>query len=169
MNKPHPNQSEHDVQITVRLLGTEGEEKRFKIGGTDTLLDVLQEGAQRLGASLLPTEQEPLDRLYNLRHDEPTGPLDLSLTVEEYLHEKDTKRDFAIELVPAIAVNTRWRVATAAQMTPHQILDLFGLDYQSYTLYLPGSADVLPIDTPIETVRDSKFEAQKDGKYGGGC
>ena len=83
---------------------------------------------------------------------------------------KGTTKDFGIELVLAFRVNTRWAVATSSDMTPKQILALpgIGLDYQQYTLYLPGSSDPLPLDKPIHLERGAALEAQRDGKYGEG-
>jgi hypothetical protein len=54
-------------------------------------------------------------------------------------------------------------------MTPKQILapPAINLDYQQYTLHLPGSAQPLPLDNPITITRGMAFEAQRDGKYGG--
>lgn len=76
---------------------------------------------------------------------------------------------FGIELVLAFRVNVRWAVAPAPQMTPRQILALpaINLPYEQYTLYLPGSSDPLPLDTPITITRGEALEAQRDGKYGG--
>lgn len=64
-------------------------------------------------------------------------------------------------------VNTRWAIATAASMSPRQILELPGieLDYTQYTLYLPNSVDVLPLDTPIVLERGKAFEAQRHASY----
>ena len=69
----------------------------------------------------------------------------------------------------AFRVNIRWAVATAPQMTPKQILALpaINLPFEQYTLYLSGSSDPLPLDTPITIRRGEVLEAQRDGKYGG--
>jgi hypothetical protein len=82
--------------------------------------------------------------------------------------DKDATRDFGIELTLAIRVNTRWDVATSESMTPREILALpqIALDFQQYTLYLPGSAEPLPLDAPVAITRGEVFEAQRDGKYG---
>ncbi len=56
-------------------------------------------------------------------------------------------------------------------MTPKQILALpgVGLDYQQYTLYLPGSSDPLPLDKPIHLKRGEALEAERHhaGRAGG--
>jgi hypothetical protein len=72
-----------------------------------------------------------------------------------------------VELVLAIQINTRWRIAPQKQMTPKDILALAGLPWQEYSLYFPpDSVDPLPPDTPVELHRGQHFEAQRDGKYG---
>lgn len=162
----------HPVHVTLRLL-LDGPEARFQLPDNAALLEVLQEGAKRLLVELLPPSPlKPLDRLHgDLRHGE-MGPAieNLDQPLGAYLKEKGTTHDFGIELVLAFRVNTRWAVATAPQMTPRQILALqeINLDYQQYTLYLPGSADPLPLDQPIAITRGLSLEAQRDGKYGGG-
>lgn len=161
----------HPVPVTARVL-PDGPEARFRLPENAALREVLEEGARLLHVELLPpAPQETLDRLHNIiRHGE-VGPAigNLDQALGEYLKEKGTTRDFGIELVVAFRVNTRWAVATAPQMTPRDILALpaINLDYTQYTLYLPGSADPLPLDQPIAMTRGMALEAQRDGKYGG--
>lgn len=161
----------HEVTVTVRVLPT-GTPVKFKVAETASLLQLTKEGAQQLGVTLLPpAPQPPLDRLHNLgKHDQP-GPAieDLQQPVGEYLKQKETTKDFGIELVLAFRVNTRWAVAPQSPMTPREVLALpaINLDHTQYTLYPPGSATPLPLDTPVTIERGMAFEAQRDGKYGG--
>jgi hypothetical protein len=120
---------------------------------------------------LPPAPQNPLDLLHDLEKHGHVGPpiTDLEQALAAYLKEKGTSPHFGIELVLAFRVNTRWAVAPKPDMTPKEILGLpaIGLDYQQYTLYLPGSNDPLPLDKPIHLTRGEALEAQRDGKYGG--
>lgn len=159
------------VPVTVRLLPV-GEEARFRLPANAALQEVLEQGAEQLHVELLPpAPEETLDRLHGILRHGDVGPAieDLDQSLETYVDEKDATHDFGIELVLAFRVNTRWAVATAPQMTPRSILALpaVNLDYQQYTLYLPGSADPLPLDQPITMTRGMALEAQRDGKYGG--
>ncbi|MBA4191810.1 MAG: hypothetical protein C0467_27845 [Planctomycetaceae bacterium] len=168
----HAPGSPHDLTVTTRVLPG-GSPTKFKIADNAPLLQLLEDGARHLGIHLLPPPPlRPLDRLHNIgKHDE-VGPAigDLDQSVGVYLKEKGTTKDFGIELVLAFRVNTRWAVATSHEMTPKQILALpgIGLDYQQYTLYLPGSSAPLPLDKPIHLKRGDALEAQRDGKYGEG-
>ncbi len=158
-----------EVHVTARLLQQGSEKHGFKVAKDAPLLEVLQLGAQASsGASLLPNADAPFDLLCNLgKHDESGPPIaDLDAAVGEYLKRKDTTRDFGIELVLSFRVNTRWKVATKAALTPREILALLELDPTEYSLYRERSADLLPIDTPITIARGMAFEAQRDGKYG---
>lgn len=169
-NSENAMNSHRQVHVTVKLLPA-GNEAKFNLPENVSLREVLEEGARELHLELLPpAPQEPLDRLHGiLKHDE-VGPaitnLDQSLGM--YLDDKGTKPDFGIELVLAFRVNTRWAVATSPQMTPKEILALpaINLDYQQYTLYLPGSATPLPLEQAITITRGEALEAQRDGKYG---
>nr|ART39094.1 H519 [uncultured bacterium] len=177
-----PNEGK-DINVTTKVLD-DGQAEKFKISEKASLLDVMQEGASRGGVSLLPTAEAPLDTFHNIGKHNEVGPIieDLQQTLDEFLdgdhghghggHGSDDEKkkpDFGIRLVRAIRVNTRWAVATAAAMTPRDILALPGinLDYQQYTLYLPSSSEPLPLDVPVPTERGAVFEAQKDGRYGG--
>lgn len=164
--RPHAR----EIRVSVRLLDDSGAQD-LRLPETATLLEVLDQGATRLGAQLLPDAQRPLDRLHNVRHHDEVGPAieDLDQELGDYVGEHGTTHDFAIELVLAFRVNTRWAIAPSTSMTPRQVLDLDGikLDPAEYTLYLPGSTEPLPIDTPITITRGLVLEAQRDGKYGG--
>jgi hypothetical protein len=160
----------HQVHVTVRLL-PHGHEAKFHLPENAALLEVLEAGAKHLGVHLLPPAPErPLDQLHDLSHHHHVGPAidNLDQPLGAYLKEKGTTPDFGIELVLAFRVNTRWAVAAKPEMTPKEVLALpaINLDYQQYTLYLPGSSDPLPLDKPIHLKRGEALEAQRDGKYG---
>jgi hypothetical protein len=165
-------QHHREVHVTTKLLPA-GHEAKFSLPANAPLLEVLEEGAKRLHVHLLPPAPEkPLDQLHDLSHHGHEGPPihNLDQALGAYLEEKETTPHFGIELVLAFRVNTRWAVATNPEMTPKEILALpaINLDYQQYTLYLPGSNDPLPLDKPIHLKRGEALEAQRDGKYGGG-
>ena len=172
----HPQPTEdamsvqHEVHVTTKLLPS-GPEAKFNFPENAALLEVLEEGAKHLSIQLLPPAPgKPLDLLRDISHGQVEPVIEnLDQTLGDYLKEKGTTAHFGIELVLAFRVNTRWAVATAEQMTPKQILALqaINLPYEQYTLYLPGSSDPLPLDTPITLTRGEALEAQKDGKYGG--
>src|SRR5262249_33562063 len=147
-----------------------GDESKFKIASNASLLDVLTAGAQHAGIELLPPRERTFDQLHNIAGHGDIGPAidDLNQTVGDFIKQPHTTHNFGIELVRAFRVNSRWDVAPKASMTPREILALprINLDYQSYTLYLPASADPLPLDTPVAVDRGAAFEAQADGKYG---
>ncbi|HEV3436555.1 MAG TPA: hypothetical protein VG122_04310 [Gemmata sp.] len=160
----------HEHEITIKLLPA-GPEAKFHLPGNATLLEVLEEGAKHLHLHLLPpAPAKPLDQLHDIiKHGHEGPPIaDLDQSLGDYLKEPGTTLHFGIELVLAFRVNTRWAVATSPDMTPRQILALpaINLDYQQYTLYLPGSSTPLPLDTPIHLKRGEVLEAQRDGKYG---
>src|SRR5690242_16568115 len=117
-----------DVHVSVQLMS--GDHKHpLKLPADSTLLEVLQNGAGVLGVTLLPTSDAPLDLLHNVLKHGAIGPAlaPLSQTLEVFLGGAGNTSDFAIELVRAIKVNNRWKIAPEPSMTPHQILDLFGL------------------------------------------
>jgi hypothetical protein len=160
----------HEVQGTTRVLPA-GAEAKFKMPENASQLEVLREGAQHAGVQLLPPPPlSPIDRLHDVPHPGVVGPAidNLEQSLGDYLKQKGTTPNFGIELVLAFRVNTRWAVATKPQMTPREILALpaINLDYTQYTLYLPDSVKVLPLDVPITITRGMAFEAQRDGKYG---
>jgi len=159
-----------EIHVTTRILRPGTQENRFEIAESASLLEVMQEAARRASETLLPNEDAPLDTFHNIQHHDDVRPAidDLDQAVGEYVKEKHTTRDFAITLVLAFCVNTRWAVATAAQMSPREILALpsINLDFQSYTLYHQGSTEPLPLDTPLTIPRGLCLEAQRDGKYG---
>jgi len=159
---------DHEVNVSVRVI-PDNRPFPFHVPAVDSLLDVMQTGAQRADVTLLPNADAPLDLLHNIgKHQEP-GPAitDLGQAVGDYVDADGHTNDFGIELVRAIRVNTRWAIAPKDMTSPHEILDLFQLNYQEYSLYRGNSADLLPLDTPIAISRGDAFEAQRDGKYGG--
>jgi hypothetical protein len=129
---------------------------------------VLDEAAHKLDVKLLPNGHNPLDQLRGVYEHHRIGePLNLNLTVEEFLHQEDKTHHFGIELVLAIEINTRWRVAPEKEMTPKAILTLAGLSWEQYSLYYPAdSVNPLPPEVPVKLHRGQRFEAQRDGKYG---
>jgi hypothetical protein len=161
-----------DAEVTVELLHDPSHERRhFRIAREATLLEVLDEGAKKLGAHLLPSAEKPLDLLRGVYKDHQVGePLNLELTLGEFLSQEPRTHHFAVELVLAIRVNTRWRVAPEKEMTPKAILALADLPWQEYSLYRCDGVEPLPPDTPVKLHRGEHFEAQRDGKYGAeGC
>ncbi len=163
------DEAPRDAEISVELLhDPEHERRHFRVPRIATLLEVLDEGATKLGVALLPTPGAPLDRLRPVYDGHQAGdPLDLQMTLGDFLRQEPKTHHFAVELVLAIQINTRWRIAPEKQMTPKEILTLAGLPWQEYSLYFPpDSVDPLPPDTPVELRRGQRFEAQRDGKYG---
>ena len=165
-----PAATEQQVHVSTRILQDGAETSRFRIARDATLLDLMAEGASLAGVVLLPTAEAPLDTLHNLRGDWIGPPIaDLDQPVGEFVRDPAHTQHFGITLVLAFRVNTRWAVAPKADLSPREILALpeINLDYTQYTLYLPGSADLLPLDDPMTVQRGAAFEAQRDGKYGG--
>jgi hypothetical protein len=158
------------IHVQVSLLG-EKKPANLRISPDATIAELLVEAAKGLGASLLPNADRPLDRLHNVgKHDVVGPPLaDLEETVGQVLDGEGATHDFALELVRAIRVNTRWAVASAAEMSPRNILGLPGIDLkpEEYTLYRPNSSEPLPLDAEVAVARGDVFEAQRDGRYGG--
>jgi len=163
-----PMKEVHEIHVSTRVLQSESEEQKFKLPESAPLLEVLQVGARLATVTLLPNSEDPLDKLHALlKHDDVGPPIDdLRQALGNFIHDRDGKHNFGIELVRVFRVNTRWAVAPQPEMTPRQILDLLGLNFQEYTLYRPGSATPLPLETAIPVERGSVFEAQRDGKYG---
>jgi len=158
-----------EAEISVELFNdAEHQRKHFRVAKTALLLDVLDEGARKLDVKLLPNPQQPLDLLRGVYRDHEIGvPLNLDLTLAEFLMQEPVTHHCAVELVLAIQINTRWRVAPQQEMTPRAILELAGLSPAEYSLYYPcDSVEPLPPDTPIKLHRGQRFEAQRDGKYG---
>ena len=162
-------QSNAEAVISVELFNDpDHRREHFRTAKTALLLDVLDEGAKKLDVKLLPGPQAPLDLLRGVYRDHEVGvPLNLDLTLSEFLKQEPVTHHFAVELVLAIQINTRWRVAPEEQMTPKAILELAGLPPAEYSLYYPSdSVEPLPPDTPVKLFRGQRFEAQRDGKYG---
>ena len=165
---PEKNEKKQ-IEFSVALTSDLQAEVKVKAKQTDVMLDVLVEGAKKIEVDLLPNDEHPLDRLRGIYDEDHLGdPIDLNLIVDEFIESSATTERLAIELVLLIRVNQSWREAIAAEMSPRQILGLFGLSFEQYTLYNPGETDMLPLDVPITLERGRVFEAQKDGKYGQG-
>ncbi len=159
----------HEIEFLVEVLHhPDHEPKHINVKTHDTLLEVLDEAAQKLDVKLLPNAHAPLDKLRAVYEHHRVGePLDLNETVEGFLRLEPKTRHLAIELVLAIEVNTRWKMAPEKEMTPKAILALVGLPWEQYSLYYPAeSVDPLPLNTPVKLHRGQRFEAQRDGKYG---
>lgn len=161
----HPKEAEISVE---RYGDPEHRREHFRKALDATLLDVLDEGAKKLHEKVLPDSEQPLDHLRGVYRDHEAGePLNLDLTIAEFLKEKPVTHHFAVDLVLAIQINTRWRIAPEKEMTPKAILVLAGLSAEEYSLYFPAdSKEPLPPDTPVKLHRGQRFEAQRDGKYG---
>lgn len=158
-----------DVELSVELLDhPQHEHRHFHALRSARLLEILDEGARKLDVKLLPDPEAPLDHLRGVyEHHDIGEPLDLEITLEEFLQHERPTHHFAVQLVLAIQVNTRWRVAPEKEMTPKAILALAGLSWEEYSLYFPpDSKEPLPPDTPVKLHRGERFEAQRDGKYG---
>jgi hypothetical protein len=159
----------HEAEFLVEVIHHPDHEPRhIRVRKDATLLDVLDESARKLDVKLLPNPHAPLDRLHGVYEHHRIGePLDLGLTVEDFLRQEPETHHLGIELVLAIEINTRWRIAPEKEMTPKAILTLAGLPWQEYSLYHPvDSVEPLPPDTPVKLHRGERFEAQRDGKYG---
>jgi hypothetical protein len=158
-----------EAEVSVELYNdAEHQRKHFRLDRTALLLDVLDEGAKKLDVRLLPNAQAPLDLLLGVyRNHEVGSPLVLDLTLAQFLKQEPVTHHFAVELVLAIQINTRWRVAPMKEMTPKAILELADLPPAEYSLYYPcDSVEPLPPDTPVKLHRGQRYEAQRDGKYG---
>jgi hypothetical protein len=158
-----------DVELSVELLGdAEHHLKHFRAPEEETLLFMLDEGARKLEVHLLPSAEKPFDHLRGVYEHHRVGePLLLEMTLEQFLRHEPRTHHFGVELVLAIEINTRWRVAPEQEMTPKAILALADLPWQDYSLYYPvDKVEPLPPDTPVKLHRGQRFEAQRDGKYG---
>ena len=163
------DQAGRGTEISIELFhDPEHERKHFHVARDTGLLEVLDEGAKKLDVKLLPNPEAPLDQLRGVFENHHVGePLNLQLTLEEFLKQTPHAHHFAVDLVLAIEINTRWRIASEREMTPKAILGLAGLAWQEYSLYYPAdSVDPLPPDIPVKLHRGQRFEAQRDGKYG---
>src|SRR2546422_3294182 len=132
----------HEVEFLVEVLHHPDHEPRhIHVKRDATLLEVLDESARKLDVKLLPNPHTPLDRLHGVYEHHRVGePLDLDLTVEDFLRQEPNTHHLAIELVLAIEINTRWRIAPENEMTPKAILALAGLPWEQYSLYYPADS-----------------------------
>ena len=156
------------IPIKARIL-PEGEFHVIRVKLTDTLRQLMASIAAEFQIVILPPEPlDPYDQLFCYgRHDDLIGPLtDLSLPLWRLLVQYHCKRKFGLKLITSFKVNTTWLIAPKDQMTPREILALCGMDYTQFTLYLPDSADPLPLDETRTINRGDCFEAIKDGRYG---
>ena len=104
---------DHEVEFLVEVLHHPDHEPRhIYVKRNATLLEVLDEAARKLDVKLLPNPHAPLDRLHGAYEHHHVGePLDLDLTVEDFLRQEPKTHHLGIELVLAIEINTRWRIA----------------------------------------------------------
>lgn len=170
MQAVHEEGREAEFRVEV-LHHPDHEPKHLRVKRDVSLLEVLDEAARKLDVKLLPNTHAPLDQLRGVyEHHHVGDPLNLALTVADFLHEEPKTHRLAVELVLAIEINTRWRVAPEKEMTPKAILTLAALPWEQYSLYHPvDSVEPLPPDTPVKLHRGERFEAQRDGKYGAGA
>lgn len=165
----HKTLGGEEVEFIVHVLHhPDHEPKQLHVKQHATLLETMDEAARKLDVKLLPNAHAPLDHLRGVYEHHRVGePLDLNITVEEFLRSGEKTHRLAIELVLAIEVNTRWRIAPEKEMTPKEILTLADLPWEEYSLYYPAdSVEPLPPDAPVKLYRSQRFEAQRDGKYG---
>jgi hypothetical protein len=158
-----------EVKFRVEVLHhPDYEPKHLQVKRNATLLEVMDEAARKLDVKLLPNSHTPLDQLRGVYEHHRVGePLALNETVEDFLRQEPKTHHLAIELVLALEINTRSRIAPEKEMTPKAILALAGLSWEQYSLYYPADCvDPLPPDTPVKLHRGQRFEAQRDGKYG---
>lgn len=159
------------VPVEIRLL-PDGATARIRVHLADPLLALMRQAAAALQVELLPPSMDarPLDLLRWLQRDGSYSAAieDLDQAVWSFLRAHRGPRRFAIELVRAFSVNTRWAVATAPMMSPREILALpqINLPFQEYSLYRPASSRELALDEQIPITRGDHFEAVRDGKYG---
>jgi len=137
----------------------------------DTLKEVFVKASHALDERLLPPPPLlPLDlcrlRRHNGHWDDPITDFELPLWAAL---AEGLSRHTSIEYRLEVRINTKWGVASKKDMTPRELLVEFGFKPEEFSLYRPDSTQVLPPDTPIELHRGEHFEAQKDGKYGGGA
>ena len=160
------------TRLKVRMSAQrypDGKEVHFSAHLGNTLRQVFEEAAHALGEPPLPPKpQQPLDLFRMRRHNGAwSGPItDFDLPLWKALAD-GLSRHVSVEYRLVVQINTKWGVASASQMTPRALLAEFGFDPSQFSLYKAGSADLLPPDTPIQISRGERFEAQKDGRYGG--
>jgi len=157
------------VRMSARIY-PDGTEHHFSAHLGDSLHKVFEEAAQALHEPLLPpAPAQPLDLFRMRRHDgQWSDPLsNFHLPLWKALAE-GFSRHVAIEYLLLVRINTKWAVASSETITPRILLTEFGFDPAQFTLYRPHDNNPLPADTPIHVHRGEHFEAQKDGKYGGG-
>ena len=161
------NLSNKKITLKVRDW-TSGTEVKFKAELNDTLSEVFRKAAEALNKPLLPPAlSQPLDvfrcKMRGGNWEEITNfeqPLWLALL-------RGCTRNFAVEYKLVVKINTRWGVAPSSNATPRQLLTAFGMNPDEFSLYRTDSTEPLPPDSPLELQRADKFEAQKDGRYGG--
>jgi hypothetical protein len=156
------------VSLSIQRLPS-GHATHFHSHLGDTLLRVYEKAAEALHEPLLPPKPHmPLDLLrYRTKHHEwhaPTSCLDTPLW--EALAEGMT-RHLGIDYQLIVRVNAKWGIASSPHTTPRALLTEFGFDAAQFSLYRHDGSEPLPPDVPLHLRRGERFEAQKDGRYGG--
>lgn len=157
------------IPVKISLLPV-GEFRVIRVPIDITIGELMAKIAKEFDKKLLPPAPlAPFDRIFSYdKQNNLIGPItDLSMPLVRALVQYHCKKKFSLELVRSIKVNSTWKVAPKDIMTPGEILDLFGMDYTQYTIYLPDSQDPLPLHVGLNIERGDCFEAIKDGKYGG--
>ena len=159
----------HLAQLSVKIGIREwpaGREHRFEAHLSDRVLDILVEGAEKLGKPTLPPSPvEPFDALRSRQGHDWGSPLDLHMPLWLAL-ATGRSRHFAIEYKLAIQINAKWGIVDESTLTPRQLLTAFAFDPVEFSLYRANNADLLPPDQILNLKRGDRFEAQRDGKYG---
>jgi hypothetical protein len=156
------------VSLSARSLPS-GHTTHFHAHLGDTLLRVYEKAAEALEELLLPPAPSlPLDLLLFHVRDGEWRPVmaNLEAPLWEALAEGMT-RHLGIDYQLVVRINAKWGVATSEKLTPRQLLVEFGFDPAQFSLYKHDSSDPVPPDMPLHLHRGERFEAQKDGRYGG--
>jgi hypothetical protein len=156
------------VRMSARIYPN-GAESHFHAHLGDTLLEIFEKAALALNKALLPpAPAKPLDFLHLRRDGSWSEPVvDLDLPLWKALAD-GFSRHVGVEYRLVVRINTKWAVPTSQEITPRLLLTEVGFDPAQFSLYKPHSNVPLPPDTPMKLERGEHFEAQKDGRYGGG-
>jgi len=158
------------IRVGIRKY-PDGHEHHVRAALGEPLRELMAVGANEIGIPLLPPPPAPsLDYLRcerDGRHGQWSDPI-TDLEKPLWIAIVDgCSRHFGIEYRLIVQINTRWGVAPSAHASPRELLTSFGLNPAEYSLYTIDGKDPLPPDTPLNLHRKDRFEAQKDGRYGG--
>ena len=159
----------HEIEFLVEVLHhPDHEPKHINVKTHDTLVEVLDEAAQKLDVKLLPNAHAPLDKLRAVYEHHRVGePLDLNETVEDFLSAG--AEDSASRNRAGACNRSQYALGncTGEGNDPEGDSSFRWTAVEQYSLYYPAdSVDPLPLDTPVKLHRGQRFEAQRDGKYG---